>query len=190
MPSVPSVNGFINGGLNTRPVFFGCNDTDTPIIVYVPNYPWSYASNVSTYQLAYTNDEAHGVVNSGMRSLTLNGTVDNWPKCLACALSDRSFSYTTENRTSECQECFATWCWNGVDDDSDPSGTYEPAVGSVPQFLTTNNLATSASDAPVGSSSAAAESSQAENGASKLVGGWSMVVGAVGVLAGGLAVML
>jgi lysophospholipase len=48
MPAVPSVNGFINGGLNTRPVFFGCNDTDTPIIVYVPNYPWSYASNTST----------------------------------------------------------------------------------------------------------------------------------------------
>jgi hypothetical protein len=48
MPDVPSVNGFINGGLNTRPVFFGCNETDTPIIVYVPNYPWSYASNVST----------------------------------------------------------------------------------------------------------------------------------------------
>jgi len=48
MPDVPSVNGFINGGLNTRPVFFGCNNTDTPIIVYVPNYPWSYASNTST----------------------------------------------------------------------------------------------------------------------------------------------
>lgn len=48
MPPVPSVNGFINGGLNTRPVFFGCNTTDTPIVIYVPNYPWSYASNVST----------------------------------------------------------------------------------------------------------------------------------------------
>ena len=48
MPEVPSVNGFINGGLNTRPTFFGCNNTDTPIVVYVPNYPWSYQSNVST----------------------------------------------------------------------------------------------------------------------------------------------
>ena len=48
MPQVPSINGFVNGGLNTRPVFFGCNETDKPLIVYVPNYPWSYAANVST----------------------------------------------------------------------------------------------------------------------------------------------
>lgn len=48
MPVVPSVNGFVNGGLNTRPTFFGCNETTGPIIVYVPNYPWSYYSNTST----------------------------------------------------------------------------------------------------------------------------------------------
>lgn len=56
MPEVPSVNGFVNGGLNQRPVFFGCNATATPatgnrtapIIVYIPNYPWSYYGNVST----------------------------------------------------------------------------------------------------------------------------------------------
>ena len=48
MPAVPDANTFVNQGLNTRPVFFGCNETDTPIIVYVPNYPWSYYANVST----------------------------------------------------------------------------------------------------------------------------------------------
>jgi lysophospholipase len=49
MPRVPSVNGFVNGGLNQRPVFFGCDaNNTTPIVVYVPNYPWSYYANVST----------------------------------------------------------------------------------------------------------------------------------------------
>ncbi|KAK8850671.1 hypothetical protein IAR55_004591 [Kwoniella newhampshirensis] len=48
MPEVPSENGFINGGYNTRPTFFGCNDTTTPLIIYVPSYPWSYAANTST----------------------------------------------------------------------------------------------------------------------------------------------
>lgn len=50
MPAVPSTNGFINGGWNTRPTFFGCgdNETDTTLIVYVPNYPWSDAANKST----------------------------------------------------------------------------------------------------------------------------------------------
>ena len=145
------------------------------------------------YQLAYERDEAHGVVNSGMRALTLNGTVESWPRCLACALSDRSFSYTAENRTSECQECFNTWCWNGQDDDSEPTGSYEPAVGSTPSFLTANNLVSGSGAAPAATSEASASaSSEASNAGSRgvLVGGWSMAIGAVGVLAGGLAIML
>lgn len=78
-----------------------------------------------------------------------------------------------------------------MDDDSEPSNSYEPAVGSVPQFLSTNNLATSASGAPASSSSQAVQSSQAANGATRgMIGSWSLAVGAIGVLAGGLAVML
>ena len=48
MPAVPTEDSFVNGGLNARPVFFGCNDTTTTLLVYVPNYPWSAWSNVST----------------------------------------------------------------------------------------------------------------------------------------------
>lgn len=52
MPRVPSPNGFVNGGYNTRPTFFGCEaNSTTPIIVYVPNYPWSYYGNTSTVSL-------------------------------------------------------------------------------------------------------------------------------------------
>ncbi len=29
------------------PTFLGCNDTTTRLIVYVPNYPWSYYGNTS-----------------------------------------------------------------------------------------------------------------------------------------------
>ena len=75
-----------------------------------------------------------------MRSVTLNGTVESWPQCLSCALSDRAFGYTSQNRSSECAQCFETWCWNGQDNSADPSGEYEPQIGSVPSFLTQNNL--------------------------------------------------
>lgn len=55
MPRVPSTNGFVNGGYNTRPTFFGCEaNGTTPIIVYVPNYPWSYYGNTSTVSLELT----------------------------------------------------------------------------------------------------------------------------------------
>ncbi len=87
---------------------------------------------------------------SAMRSFTLNGTVPTWPTCLACALTDRTFSYTTSNRTSTCQACFDTWCWSGVDNTTTPSGEYEPVVGSVPSFLVTKGLTSTG-----GSSSAA-----------------------------------
>ncbi|WWD20845.1 phospholipase B [Kwoniella shandongensis] len=147
MPEVPSENGFINGGYNTRPTFFGCNDTTTPLIIYVPSYPWSYAANTSTYQLEYSNEEATQSMLNGMRSLTLNGTVPTWPKCFACALSDRAFDYSSSNRTADCQECFDTWCWAGDDNTTTPN-TYEPVIGSVPPWLITKGLSTGAAPAP------------------------------------------
>lgn len=96
-----------------------------------------------------------------MRSLTLNGSVPTWPKCLACALSDRSFSYTSSNRSSECQACFNTWCWNYQDNTTRPN-EYEPVIGSVPSFLTANNLIKSGStSAPSSSSSASGQNAAA-----------------------------
>lgn len=131
-----------------------------------------------------------------MRSLTLNGTVESWPRCLACALSDRSFSYTADNRTDECQACFNTWCWNGQDDDSEPTGEYTPAVGSTPDFLTANNLVSgSNNNAPAQSSQVQTTDSGASetpNAGTKvlMLGGWSVVVGLLGVMGGALAVVL
>ncbi|WRT70853.1 phospholipase B [Kwoniella shivajii] len=146
MPEVPSENGFINGGYNSRPTFFGCNDTTTPLIVYVPNYPWSAAANTSTYQLEYSKTQAQDVLNNGLRSLSLNGTVATWPKCLACALTDRSFGYTSSNRTADCQSCFDTWCWAGDDNTTTPN-TYDPVIGSVPPWLIEKGLSTGVADA-------------------------------------------
>lgn len=57
MPEVPSMNGFVNGGYNSRPTFFGCNDTTTPLIIYVPSYPWSFAANTSTVSPSYSRAE-------------------------------------------------------------------------------------------------------------------------------------
>jgi lysophospholipase len=50
MPRIPSANGFVNGGFNQRPTIFGCDaqNGSTPLIVYVPNYPWSSYANTST----------------------------------------------------------------------------------------------------------------------------------------------
>lgn len=135
-------------------------------------------------------DVAQGVVLNGMRSMTLNGSVSSWPQCLSCALSDRAFGYTSENRSSECAQCFETWCWNGQDNSAAPSGEYEPTVGSVPSFLTQQNLTTAenttATNAiePSQSPGAAFKTSSAQSG---VLGGLLAGVGAMVI--GGLLII-
>ena len=191
MSAVPSTNGFINGGWNSRPTFFGCNDTSNPLIVYVPNYPWSAYANSSTFQLDYSNLTAQENMLSAMRSLTLNGSVPTWPQCLACALTDRAFEYTSSNRSSECQACFNTWCWDGTDNTTTPN-PYEPVVGTVPSWLTSKNLVKSGSTAAGDAVTPSAQSGAAVPALSTLQIGRGLVgvaVAAAGMMAGGLLVI-
>jgi hypothetical protein len=78
---VPDVNTFVNLGLNGRPVFFGCDAGNAsassssssgsaqtalpPLIVYIPNAPYSYMSNVSTFQMDYAGSERAGIIENG-----------------------------------------------------------------------------------------------------------------------------
>lgn len=189
MPKVPSTAGFVNGGLNQRPVFFGCNATDTPLIVYVPHYPWSWYSNSSTFQLQYDTPSALKQMESAMRSFTLNGTVPEWPKCLACAISDRAFGYTAQNRSAECAKCFDTWCWDGVDAASEPAGEYEPVMGVTPTWLAQNGLSNNVQTSGVSQASVSALVSNAA--AKPLLTSVATVAAALGaaVLGGVLTVL-
>lgn len=68
-PAVPDVDTFVNLGLNNRPVFFGCDaentTSTTPLIVYIPNAPYTYQSNVSTFQMAYDAFERQAIIQNG-----------------------------------------------------------------------------------------------------------------------------
>lgn len=142
MPEVPTTNGFVNEGLNTRPTFFGCEDPSKTTIIYVPNYPWSYGSNSSTFELAYDKNQLLPQIESSMRALTLNGTVKDFPKCLACALTDKAFNYDKNNRSQECQQCFDTWCWNGQANNDPPQQQYSAFPHATPQWILNTNLTT------------------------------------------------
>ncbi|EIN07115.1 hypothetical protein PUNSTDRAFT_144669 [Punctularia strigosozonata HHB-11173 SS5] len=146
MPNVPTnSNSWVNLGLNSRPTFFGCNASDVtnynasanwtaPIIAYIPSWPWSYFANTSTYKLSYEHSESLGALNNAFHSTTLNDTVSDWPKCLACAVVKRSVERSGLSHSDQCQECYNTWCWNGTTNDTQPS-TYEPFLGSLPKFV-------------------------------------------------------
>lgn len=132
-PAIPDVNTFVNLGLNTRPTFFGCNSTNTthstPLVVYLPNYPYSTFSNVSTFTMEYSNEQRDAIIRNGYEVATMgNGTrQSDWPTCLSCALLSRSFERTNTTVPDACQQCFKNHCWDGTVNSTTPN-TYEPQI--------------------------------------------------------------
>lgn len=130
-PAVPGQNTFVNLGLNTRPTFFGCNSSNTssptPLVVYIPNYPYVFNSNVSTFNLSYANSLRNAIVQNGYESATLgNATADaQWPTCVGCAIISRSLERTNTNVPPVCQQCFKNHCWDGTVNNTAPAA-YEP----------------------------------------------------------------
>ncbi|ODA83995.1 hypothetical protein RJ55_02513 [Drechmeria coniospora] len=128
-PPVPDQNTFVNLGLNRRPTFFGCDNSSTPLVVYIPNTPYTFLSNVSTFDLSYTDTERDQIVQNGYNVATMaNATVDaNWPACVGCAILARSFGRTKTKVPAKCVDCFSRYCWNGTTNSTQPT-LYEPQL--------------------------------------------------------------
>ncbi|EEH18113.1 hypothetical protein PABG_00676 [Paracoccidioides brasiliensis Pb03] len=132
-PAIPDVNTFVNLGLNKKPTFFGCNSSNmtgpSPLVVYIPNAPYIFFSNVSTFNLQYSTTERNAIIQNGYDVATMgNGTVDaNWPTCVGCAMLSRSFERTNTEVPEACRKCFNTYCWDGKTNSSVPL-VYAPGI--------------------------------------------------------------
>ncbi|KAL4739331.1 lysophospholipase catalytic domain-containing protein [Aspergillus similis] len=138
-PPIPDQNTFVNLGLNKRPTFLGCNpknlttstsdDTIPPLIVYLPNAPYTYESNFSTFKLTYSDEERDAVISNGYNVVTRgNGTLDsNWGSCVACAILQRSTYRTNTSLPAICTTCFEQYCWDGTTN-STVVTEYEPTA--------------------------------------------------------------
>ncbi|KAI1090334.1 lysophospholipase catalytic domain-containing protein [Rostrohypoxylon terebratum] len=133
-PAVPDAETFINLELNKRPTFFGCNTSEfshashiPPLIVYIPNAPYTTSSNVSTFTPSYPDTQRNSIIKNGFNVATMgNGTLDSeWTACVACAILSRSLERTGTEVSATCQRCFSRYCWNGTTD-STPVSSYEP----------------------------------------------------------------
>jgi len=142
-PSIPDQNTFVNLGLNARPTFFGCDASNisgpAPLIVYIPNFPYSYLSNVSTFDLQYNTTERDAIIENGYNVATMsNGTIEtDWSACVGCAILSRSFERTGTNIPSACQECFNKYCWNGTTNSTMPT-LYSPELAQVSEQANEN----------------------------------------------------
>lgn len=130
-PSIPDTNTFVNLGLNNHPTFFGCNSSNTssitPLIVYLPNSPYVFQSNISTFTLSYNATTRNSVVQNGYDVVTMgNATVDpQWPVCVGCAILSRSLERTGTKTPDACTQCFQRYCWDGKTNSAKPP-SYEP----------------------------------------------------------------
>lgn len=120
-------HSYITQGLNTRPVFFGCNvtaarlngnasDSPVPMLVYLPNYDPTGVTNTSTSQLVYPDAEATSFLDTAS-AIVYNGWDNDaeWPTCLACAVVERTRGREGVDRTSACEKCFDKYCWSEVE---------------------------------------------------------------------------
>ena len=134
-PSIPDQNTFVNLGLNTRPTFFGCDPKNvsttkaSPLVVYIPNFPYVYFSNVSTFDPSYNDSRRNAIVENGYDVATMaNGTTDaQWPTCVGCAILSRSFDRTGTTMPEVCTQCMNRYCWNGTVNSTTPAN-YDPTV--------------------------------------------------------------
>ncbi|PHH68827.1 hypothetical protein CDD83_5954 [Cordyceps sp. RAO-2017] len=157
-PVVPSTDSFLNLGLNTRPAFFGCDagnrssDAAAPLVVYLPNYPYLFASNISTFTLSLSNAERDAMVKNGWALATqLNGSRDaDWPACVGCAMLARSFDRTRTTPPDKCRQCFDRYCWDGSINQTQPR-PYVPRILGTPINVESNGAAHAAIPPPAAS---------------------------------------
>ncbi|KAK1081376.1 hypothetical protein LTR48_007494, partial [Friedmanniomyces endolithicus] len=106
MPFIPDVSTFVSRGLNKRATFFGCNETGTTFMVWLPNVAYTYPSGQSTAKLEYTVAETDAMIANGNAIATQNGTA-GWPFCLGCAVKNRDGG----KLPAGCNACFEKYCY-------------------------------------------------------------------------------
>ena len=113
-----------NLNLTTFPTFFGCNYTAGPLLLYLPNAPWSTYSNYSYMQSSFTDgqfdlmmENQFNMATYGNGSLT-GGDGEGWPACVACGVIKRSLGRVGMEVPDVCRRCFSRHCWSGDEDEN------------------------------------------------------------------------
>ncbi|EGG02394.1 uncharacterized protein MELLADRAFT_110225 [Melampsora larici-populina 98AG31] len=125
-PRVPSSEAEYEK-IRSHPNFFGCNEPEVPLIVWLPNSAPLDGSagitNTSVDQLQYPRKQVESFLGAaseiGYRGFPSEENIKNrvfrdphWSACLACAVVDRSRERQKIPREGLCNQCFQRYCWN------------------------------------------------------------------------------
>lgn len=105
MPFIPETTVFEAEGLNKRATFFGCDEPDTTLMVFLPNTEYSYDSGEPTAKVVYSKDETRAMIANGVQVATQDAE-EGWALCLACAIKIRD-----ANLPEGCEACFDKHCY-------------------------------------------------------------------------------
>ncbi|QPG76351.1 hypothetical protein FOA43_003739 [Brettanomyces nanus] len=178
-----SADDFIAQGLNTRPVFFGCNGTSLitdeiegdnadefnymkPLLVYIPNTNMTELSNTS--RVVFTDEERDSMIQGGFEVATrLNFTLDDeFAQCAGCAILRRSMERRNTDFGKQCQRCFDKYCY-----DSGNENTQNLDEENLPTSLYGNGNGSTASSSATGTATGTATSSATTTSTSSSKGG-------------------
>lgn len=134
MPLIPSVSTFVEKNLHQRATFFGCNDTKTLTIIFLPNVKYSYSSNPASSQFDYAFNETAAMIDAGNKIATQNGD-PAWAGCLGCAIVHKN----GEPLPSHCGSCLQKYCYMEEKQNTAPS---PPNPSSKPTVAPRSNSAT------------------------------------------------
>ena len=118
---------FVELGLNTKPVFFGCNGTSLitnqtnpnatvefnymkPLLVYIPNTDYTYESNITNYQFPIS--ERNALIHNGFEIAQYNNEEDDFAQCVGCAIIRRSEEREGIELSPFCSRCFTKYCYD------------------------------------------------------------------------------
>ncbi|KAJ7504751.1 FabD/lysophospholipase-like protein [Mycena galericulata] len=112
-PKLPDVNTFLINNYTLAPVFFGCNEPEVPLVLFVADAPYSAFSN-ATGSIAATGPSEAQI------QLLLQNTLDlvsqsntTWAQCIACSAILRSLERLGQPLPDQCSLCFERHCWQG-----------------------------------------------------------------------------
>ena len=107
IPFIPESSVLVAANLTTKPNFFGCGETDTATVIWLPNAPITSAGgNTSTSQVLYTESEVNSMLANGVPVASQNDS-DEWATSLACAVMEGTGPTLPVEYTS----CFEQYCY-------------------------------------------------------------------------------
>lgn len=140
-PEVPPPSTFIKRNYTQKPVLFGCdtqytttNSTDSPIVLYMTNSPYSAYTNYTWYSSTFSDVQMHEILVNSWDIVTQgNSTLESdWVQCLGCAAVDRSSAKLGIARVAQCEKCFQKYCWDGTYEDEGNVPIVDPVMAVYP----------------------------------------------------------